>query len=280
MKVILSRKGFDSGSGGYSSLILPDGTLQSLPIPSSGDRIAYSEVHSRFQGKNLMEIMQNIKPVVKENCWKKLELDTKCHLDPDIDYAAFERDPAWKGCFGQIGAAQTVLENANIGLDDLFIFFGWFNECELQENRSLKLKKGNGKHTIFGYLQIGEIIRTSTEPIPGWLKYHPHSYGDRVTDSKNCIYIARDYCSWDEKIPGYGIFKYDSQLDLSMPGMSRSKWNLPDIFREVSITYHTPKSWKDGYFQSAARGQEFVIEENDNIAMWAQSLIKNHHCHD
>jgi hypothetical protein len=33
MKVILSRKGFDSEYGGIASPILPDGTLLSLPIP-------------------------------------------------------------------------------------------------------------------------------------------------------------------------------------------------------------------------------------------------------
>ncbi len=33
MKVILSRKGMDSTSGGIASPILPDGTLLSLPIP-------------------------------------------------------------------------------------------------------------------------------------------------------------------------------------------------------------------------------------------------------
>jgi len=34
MKLILSRKGFDSTYGGYPSPILPDGTLLSLPIPN------------------------------------------------------------------------------------------------------------------------------------------------------------------------------------------------------------------------------------------------------
>ena len=56
--------------------------------------------------------------------------------------------------------------------------------------------------------------------------------------------------------------------------MTRSKWELPDIFREVSITYHNKKSWKDNYFQSACRGQEFVIEENDLIENWAINIIK------
>ena len=59
--------------------------------------------------------------------------------------------------------------------------------------------------------------------------------------------------------------------------MSRSKWNLPDIFRGLSITYHTNNSWKDGYFQSAARGQEFVIEENIPITNWAQNIINTNY---
>ena len=35
MKVILSRKGFDSSNGGYPSPIFPDGQITSLPIPGS-----------------------------------------------------------------------------------------------------------------------------------------------------------------------------------------------------------------------------------------------------
>ena len=35
MKIILSRKGFDSGYGKIASPILPDGTLLSMPIPTT-----------------------------------------------------------------------------------------------------------------------------------------------------------------------------------------------------------------------------------------------------
>jgi len=45
MKVILSRKGFDSGTGGYPSPILPDGTLLSLPIPDATSDIKYSDIN-------------------------------------------------------------------------------------------------------------------------------------------------------------------------------------------------------------------------------------------
>lgn len=59
-------------------------------------------------------------------------------------------------------------------------------------------------------------------------------------------------------------------------GMSRTCWDLPDIFKNVSITYHTKESWKENYFKSACRGQEFVIEEHEDIETWAISLIKKY----
>jgi len=42
MKVILSRKGFDSGYGGFPSPVLPDGTMLSLPIPVSSGGMVFS----------------------------------------------------------------------------------------------------------------------------------------------------------------------------------------------------------------------------------------------
>ena len=47
MKVILSRKGFDSANGGIASPIFEDGTMLSFPIPSKDhdkDKIAYEEL--------------------------------------------------------------------------------------------------------------------------------------------------------------------------------------------------------------------------------------------
>ena len=45
-KIILSRKGFDSGCGGYPSPILPDGTIISLPIPAINENVtpAYKDL--------------------------------------------------------------------------------------------------------------------------------------------------------------------------------------------------------------------------------------------
>ena len=44
MKVILSRKGFDSMNGSCPSPIMPDGTLLSMPIPSD-DEANYDDLY-------------------------------------------------------------------------------------------------------------------------------------------------------------------------------------------------------------------------------------------
>ena len=49
MKLILSRKGFDSSFADMPSPILPDGTLLSIPIPSD-DKISYEELN--YNGKS------------------------------------------------------------------------------------------------------------------------------------------------------------------------------------------------------------------------------------
>ena len=46
LKVILSRKGFDSSNGGCPSPIMPDNTLLSFPIPSD-DGVSYDELGYR-----------------------------------------------------------------------------------------------------------------------------------------------------------------------------------------------------------------------------------------
>jgi hypothetical protein len=50
VKIILSRKGFDSAAGGYANPILPDGTLLSLPIPDDTASTHFSDL--RNSGKS------------------------------------------------------------------------------------------------------------------------------------------------------------------------------------------------------------------------------------
>ena len=49
-------------------------------------------------------------------------MDTTCHLDPDICDYSVDREFNWRGAFGQIDAAQRVLENNDVKEGDLFIY--------------------------------------------------------------------------------------------------------------------------------------------------------------
>src|SRR5512137_1653099 len=83
MKIILSRKGFDSSLGGYPSPILPDGKMVSLPIPLK-DELRYSGLLAEG-GLTYYDLMKQLKLKIKiGNHWPALNKETKCHLDPDI----------------------------------------------------------------------------------------------------------------------------------------------------------------------------------------------------
>lgn len=266
MKVILSRKGFDSSYGGQPSPILPDGTLLSLPIPSKDDETKYTDLI--YQNKSYYDIIKELKPN------SKIKLEHTCHLDPDIRHDSIERSTDWKGLFGQIGSAQGHLKNENIQIGDIFIFFGWFKETEIVSNYIRYKFNSPDLHVIFGYLQIGNIFY-SFEQLPDTAKYHPHARKFSY-NKNNCIYEASDTLSFDENIPGFGCLRFKDSLILTKPGENRSHWNLPEFFRsdKVKITYHSNESYKTDYFQSAQKGQEFVIENNDKVIDWVKNIIK------
>ncbi|MBU1004624.1 MAG: hypothetical protein KJ561_02240 [Nanoarchaeota archaeon] len=278
MKVILSRKGFDSKNGGYASPILPDGRLISLPIPVD-DKVKYSELRLD-NNQSYFDLMKPLRPKIKYGKEKyELTKGTECHLDPDIYANIIERKKEWKPCFGQIDNAQSHLDNQGVKAGDLFLFFGWFRQTILKNERLCFDKSAPDLHILFGYLQIGEKIQVNNKTaIPEWMKYHPHAMDeDRRKNATNTIYVARNKLSWDENISGAGVFKFNNDLVLTKKGCSRTKWDLPDFFRKVKISYHSEKSWKpEGYFKSVDIGQEFVIEDNNEVVVdWAKSLIKN-----
>ncbi len=275
MKIILSRKGTDSAAGGMPSIILPNGRIVHFPIPGDEyEEIAYDDIKYDNSIGSLADLIGKLSKYIRCNKTKYLiNSDTKCHFDPDLKSDIYPRHSDWRGCFGQIGAAQTVLTNSNIEKGDIFLFFGWFNKT-YYDNGVLKYCKDDGFHMIYGWLQIDEIIYTERMPIPEWLQYHPHVNEKKVNDPRNCIYVGSPNLSWDRNVYGYGVFeKFDESLVLTKNGMSRSKWELPDLFKDVSITYHSEKSWKDTYFQSAFRGQEFVCQEDKKVEEWAKGII-------
>lgn len=277
MKIILSRKGFDSSAGGFPSPMLPDGTLLSLPIPDTKEIFKYSEL--KYGRMNYYDIMSQLKiqKLTLEN--KKIDLneDTRCHFDPDIRIGTMKQSKNWKGLFGQMGAAQSHLQNQNVQVGDLFLFYGWFRRTILQNgNYQYDPQDEKGKHIIFGYLEIDEVKPIQNESkYEDWMLYHPHLNKNLIGVKQNTLYIAKEKLSFSPGHKGYGIFNYNDSLVLTKEGKSRSKWALPELFRSKNISYHTSNSWKSDYFQSAARGQEFVIEESAEVESWAKELILN-----
>ncbi len=263
MKIILSRKGFDSEFGGYPSPILPDDKMISLPIPDPKGNFCYKDLKIEFN-KNYYELMRELG--IKQDT-----LNSPCHLDPDIYHFVKERTKNWKPLFGQVGAAQGHLINQNIKENDLFLFFGTFQKTFFENNRIKFDPENEPKHVIFGYLQIGKIINSKGK-VEEWMEYHPHYTKD--WSKNNAIYVARDKLSWNQNLPGAGVFKYKENLVLTAKGQNlKSLWGIP-ILKGKKISYHTKNSWKAGLLKSVSKGQEFVIEDNKDVEEWARNLIE------
>ena len=213
MKVILSRKGFDSSNGGCASPILPDDTMLSIPIPNQNDTISYRKL--QYNGLNYLDLLGQINPKRKDY--------TTCHLDPDIRSGVYKNQiEDWKPAFGQIGSAQGVLRNANISEGDLFLFFGWFHKTKhtadgyvyISRNHSDDFYETSGLHVIYGYMQIGKII---TDPLEiKKYSWHPHASKSMLNDDSNTLYIPSKSLSFSPNLPGYGTLNYRKDRVLTM----------------------------------------------------------------
>lgn len=292
INVVLSRKGFDSGTGGNASILL-DNKLHTLPIPIGIDENKYTDVKS-VMDNSLFDLMQSvgIKRVKEGSTYKDLD-SAMCHLDPDIDYQARKRPEGRRGAFGQCDAAQSHLQERifkdGVLEPTIFLFFGWFREADLEKRKLL----GEGKHILFGYLEAEKYYDCSqgsvTEDLPIWLNNneyrHPHTLSDRTSKKMNGIYVAREESQLVSGKRGYGLFEFPNrsaidEVVLSKDGETRSKWKLNPAFKDLhgklNISYHSANSWKDDYFQSAARGQEFVIEKNQLVTDQVAELIRKY----
>lgn len=265
MKIILSRKGFDSENGNQPNPILPDGTLLSLPIPDKDGNNTFSSLN--WNGMSYYDIIHSLRPRTK------IKEDKMCHLDPDLRKDVKDRLPGWKPAFGQSGAALSHLRNMGVGKGDLFLYFGWFRETEMNQGKLIYKRKAKDLHVIYAYMQIGETIDPKSD-VPEWLKEHPH-IGDKKDRNEeiNEIFLPTDKLSFMPNVNGCGLLNYRKDRVLTKDGMSKGKWDLPEFFKDVKISYH-PHPWKDGYFKSADKGQEFVLDATPEIIDWAKHIIE------
>ena len=267
MRIILSRKGFDSQYGKQASPILPDGTMLSLPIPSDNDYFTYSDI--MWKGQNYLEIIHSLNPrsVINEH--------SHCHLDPDLRNESIKRKGSWRPAFGQTSSSLTELRKYGVSVGDIFLFFGWFKETEYRDGGIHYEYHARNLHVIYGYMQIGDIVE-QIEAIPEWLQYHPHAdiknYGEAWKRRQNAIFLPSKQLSIAPNLPGCGTFQYDKRYVLTKDGCSRSRWALPESMRGVAIS-HNPNGWKKDYFQSATRGQEFVIPDHPTVLEWVKYLF-------
>jgi hypothetical protein len=152
--------------------------------------------------------------------------------------------------------------------------FGSFRKTRIDDGTLAFDPNEKEMHAIFGYLQIGDILMADQQfNMPNWMMYHPHANERRRKDWTNTIYVSRDNLNWNESLPGAARFIFGERLVLTKKGLSKSKWDLPDCFKNAEISYHK-HPWKDGYFQSASKGQEFVIKDNRKIEEWARTIIE------
>jgi hypothetical protein len=280
MKIILSRKGFDSATGGRPSPLFVDtGRLLSIPIPEENK--LYKDDTGRRYSDLIFDKTRSYLDVMIELDLTGFE-NKSVHVDPDIDYDILsERKPGWKGMFGQCDAAQGHLIANNVEVGDLFLFYGWFKEVERQ-NGKFKYIPGTEKHIIWGYMQIGEIDSIDEfDQYEDWKLSHPH-YVNRDRGS-NTGYIARDYLDFCPDLPGCGVFNFNESLILTCPNSTRSVWKLPRFFHPsygTEMTYHKDvERWtlRDDccILDSAKIGQEFIISGNQDVIRWAKQIVIN-----
>lgn len=271
MKVILSRKGFDSSFGGYPSPILPDGTMLSMPIPGKSE-IPYSDII--YNSVSYSDILAQLS--------KNKFNEPHCHLDPDIR-PCLRKTPVdgWRPAFGQLGTAQSFLEK-RVGVGDLFLFFGWFKKTKETKNGYSYMSKKDSSdfydisdlQVIYGYLQIGEIIQNKDEIRK--FTWHPHS-GDEYNKEgyKNTLYIPAERLSFAPDLPGYGTFSYDKKFVLTAEHMTRSNWENKNFLTHlVESNRKNCAKDKSKHIQYRGQWQELVVDESHELEEWVKELFK------
>ena len=174
MRIVFSRKGFDSAAGGGPSPIV-DGRPLSLPIPTAGpSRTTYDD----------------------------------------------------------------------LGLGDVFVFFGLFREEVSSEPH----------HRVFGYLRVEEVIDLATcaPAARAALAGHDHPHAIAMHAPNDTIYRGE----------GATAATATAALRLTVPGGTPSIWQRPHWLRPGGLSYHDRADrWlPGGRLRAVSRGQEFVAD--------------------
>ena len=202
----------------------------------------------------------------------------RCHHDPDLR----------RGVFGQSGGPQTILETGEVGVGDLFLFFGWFREAETDGNRLRFRSPRRDVHALFGFLRVGEILpaKAAAQKYPH-LRDHPHMTPVRLERDKNpgarrpnVVYIAAEHLSLPgmDDAPGFGVFRHAPKLVLTPPNeKAPSFWALPKFFEGESYPNCArliEEGPRKGLFSTVGQWQECVVNATPEIQGWALERIR------
>jgi len=244
MKLVFSRKGFDSTAGGVPSPIV-DGVPVSLPIPATDrSRTTYAD---RGHGD-----------LVEAATRGRIARTALCHDDPMFaDGPMFAEGYVW---FGQCAAAEGHLRKHAVGPGDIFLFFGLFAEPDTGERH----------HRLFGWQRIACHGAPDALPShPDWReppRPHPHLTGKWPRN--NAMYCG----------PGALARNAAPELRLTRPGGPLNTWRVPSWLRRRGLTYHAnPARWLEGgELDSAKRGQEFICDIGDDAEAhrWLKTMMQ------
>ncbi|MGB3471313.1 MAG: hypothetical protein WBA51_10870 [Erythrobacter sp.] len=241
MRIIFSRKGFDSSAGGGPSPIVA-GVPLSLPIPDSKglSRTTYGDLGL---GDHAAKASRG-----------RIAPSNLCHHDPMF---LPRKDGTGSCLFGQTGAAQTHLERQGVGVGDVFVFFGLFADEAT----------GEPHHRIFGYLRARELIALVDGAPPNLVALgHPHAIG--MHGSNDVIWRGE----------GAVARRASDALRLTVPGGPPSLWQRPDWLKRGGLSYHDRADrWLRGNrLRSVSRGQEFVADIGTRKAprAWLEQVIE------
>lgn len=239
MKLVFSRKGFDSGAGGGPSPII-DGRPVSLPIPGAAHARA-----PRYADLGLSE-------AVAAASRGRLGGADHCHHDPFF--------VGGRCAFGQADAAQSHLANQGVGVGDLFLFFGLFADPATRDRH----------HRFFGWLRVEEVRYPGRgDAPPDFSPDHPHFWGALAERRHNAVYIG----------PGGTAVHAGDVLRLTVEGGPLSLWHIPPwLGRHRTLSYHGDAArWHAGdRLKSVARGQEFVVDIKNlpEARRWAEDMVE------
>ncbi|MEE4152887.1 MAG: hypothetical protein V2I27_01890 [Erythrobacter sp.] len=237
MKIVFSRKGFDSSAGGGPSPIV-NGVPISLPIPCAKGTspTTYGELGL---GDHAARASRG-----------RLGAADPCHHDP-----MFLADGTC--LFGQCGAAQTHLERQGVAKGDVFVFFGLFREEP----------GGEPHHRIFGYLRVEQVIALrlgAPDELAKWRHPHAiamHASNDAIWQGEGRI-ATRASAALRLSVPGGPPSLWQRPAWLKRGGLSY---------------HDRAERWlRGGRLRSVARGQEFVadIGRREAPRTWLREVLR------